>query len=339
MFVSDNAGAFQHLFVNSLRNMLSHDQAGAFILVLANSLQDDDLSDSLKNDIDAMFNAIGRNIDNNTIDITADDLAVFRALEQTGVESLTTWQMAGKDIWQILFNPMRALRPARASNEVVVSIYRPFDADKFNFNKPFLRPEILWEGVCLGKPMRVLYNKFPFAPYHLIIVPDADLQLPQYLIAEYHRLIWNLVEQQGDILPGFGIGYNSLGACASVNQLHFQSFIQAEALPVEIQHWKHNGGNVSYPMRCSAFASIEESWQQIEDFHNSNQPYNLLYRPGRCYLLPRKMQGSDGVLPRVQGAGWIEECGVFNIADKAELESVSAEELSDCLRSLSVPVL
>lgn len=339
MFIADDDVAFRQLFVDKMRSMLSPEQAGAFILVLANSMQDTELSDSLKNDIDSTFNAVGRNIDNNTIDITGDDLAVFRALTQTGVESLTTWQAAGIDAWQMVFNPMRALRPARASNEVVDVICRPFDADKFNFNKPFLRPEILWEGVCLGKPMRVLYNKFPFAPYHLIIVPDPDLQLPQYLTAEYHRLIWNLVEQQQDMLPGIGVGYNSLGACASVNQLHFQSFIQQQALPVEMQQWMHNGGSVAYPMQCIAFTSIEQSWQQIEDFHNSNQPYNLLYRPGCCYLLPRKMQGSDGVMPRVQGAGWIEECGVFNVADKAELESVSAEELSECLRSLSVSVL
>jgi hypothetical protein len=93
---------------------------------------------------------------------------------------------------------------------------------------------------------------------------------------------------------------------------------------------------MSYPMRCFAATSIDEGWRLIDEFHHSNQPFNLLYRPGRCYVLPRRAQGSSGVMPRVRGAGWIEECGVFNVADKAELESVSAEELSDCLRSLSV---
>jgi hypothetical protein len=315
--------------------MLSPDEAGAFILVLANSLQHSELRKSLQSDIGLMYRSVRSNIDRSNISITDDDLAVFRALEQTGVESLTTWQAAAKDAWQLIFNPMRALRPARASNETVDSIHRPFDAGKFNFNKQFLRPEILWEGVYMSTPLRVLYNKFPFAPYHLIIVPDAELQLPQYLTTEHHQLMWNLVKQQQDILPGFGAGFNSMGACASVNQLHFQSFIQSDALPIEMQRWTHNDGNDAYPMCCFAFTSAAASWQQIEAFHNSNQPYNLLYRPGRCYVLPRKMQGSDGALPRVQGAGWIEECGVFNVADKAELESVSAEELSDCLRSLS----
>jgi hypothetical protein len=184
--------------------------------------------------------------------------------------------------------------------------------------------------------MRVLYNKFPFAPWHLIIVPDPGLQLPQYLTEDYHRLVWDLVMQQDEMLPGFGIGYNSLGACASVNQLHFQSFIREQVLPIELSCWQHNGGTDAYPMHCVAFESIEDSWRQLEAFNHGNQPYNLLYRPDRCYILSRKMQGSHGVVERVQGAGWIEECGVFNVADRAELESVSAEELSECLRSLSV---
>jgi hypothetical protein len=339
MFIADDAVAFRRLFVSTLRNMLSPAEAGAFILVLANSLQDDELYNALSVDIASMFDQLRSNINNKTIDVTNDDRHVFQAIEQTGIGSLAAWQAAGKDAWQMMFNPMRALRPARASNEVIDSICRPFDADKFNFNKPFLRPEILWEGFYSSAPMRVLYNKFPFAPYHLIIVPDPALQLPQFLTEKYHRLMWDLMARVDKVLPGFGVGYNSLGACASVNQLHFQSFIQQQALPVESQQWMHNGGSVSYPMHCIAFASIEESWQQIESFHNSNQPYNLLYRPGCCYVLPRKMQGSDGVMARVQGAGWIEECGVFNVADKAELGSVSAEELSECLRSLSVAVL
>ncbi len=231
---------------------------------------------------------------------------------------------------------MRALRPARASVEVIDVINQPFDTDKFNFNRPFLRPEILWESDWHGRQIRVLYNKFPFAPYHLIIVPDPELQLPQYLTTEYHSMMWDLLQQQQYALPGFGAGYNSLGACASVNQLHFQSFVSTELLPIEQQQWQHNGGDDQYPLNCFAFGSAQDSWEMIDQCHISNQPYNLLCRPGRCYVLPRIPQGSETVAPRVAGAGWIELCGVFNVSDHTELETVSTAELDDCLRSLSV---
>ena len=336
MFVSDSAAAFQHLFVDTLRNMLSPDEAGAFILVLANSMQDTELRNSLRHDLYANFKAVQKSVQQAALEVTEDDLAVFKAIEAIGIDSITCWQSHDSGEWELVYNPMRALRPARASNESVDHIKQPFDDSRFNFNKSFLRPEIIWQGSWQGSQLRVLYNKFPFAPYHLIIVPDAELQLPQYLTADYHSMMWGLVEQQQLVLPGFAAGYNSLGACASVNQLHFQSFVRAELLPIELPRWKHNGGNMHYPMSCYVFSSMQDSWVLIDEYHHNNQPYNLLYRPGCCYVLPRIKQGSETVAPRVRGAGWVEQCGVFNVSDDAELESVSAEELNDCLRSLSV---
>ena len=336
MFVAPDADAFRHLFVNNLGEMLSPDQAGAFILVLANSLQHAELHNSLKPALLTSFGAVRQGIRQGGLDITADDLAVFRSIEGIGIESLSCWAQASTGDWQLVYNPMRALRPARASSRPVSNIRQPFDNSGFNFNRPFLQPEILWQGSWQGTGMRVLYNKFPFAPYHLIIVPDPDLELGQYLSEYYHAIMWELVSQQQDTLPGLGAGYNSLGACASVNQLHFQSFIRAEPLPVELHKWRHNGGDDDYPMCCHVFDTAKHSWQLIAEYHVRNQPYNLLYRSGRCYVLPRRLQGDKQVVPRVTGAGWIEECGVFNVADQADFETVTAAEIFDCLRSLSV---
>lgn len=336
MFVTPSADEFSHLFVERLREMLSPHEAGAFILVLANSLQDDHLKNLLKPDVVTMFDNIRSTIRDGEVSITDDDLAVFNALQKTGIDTLDTWQTVATGAWEVVYNPVRSLRPSRASAAVFNDIRRPFDDGGFNFNKPFLREEILWEGAWQQKQLRVLYNKFPFAPYHLIIVPDAQSRLPQYLGGEYHQLVWQLVETQQAVLPGFGVGYNSLGACASVNHLHFQSFVRSEPLPIEQPRWRHNGGSDSYPMACTVFDSIHESQALIDECHANRQPYNLLYRAGRCYVIPRIAQGTETVLSRVRGAGWIEECGVFNVSDKTELHSLTATELDKCLRSLSV---
>lgn len=337
MFVAADADAFLHLFTDTLRNMLSADEAGAFILVLANSMQDEELRNSLKHELDANFKAVQDAICRGRLDITADDLAVFEAIEAAGPDSLSCWQRHKTAEWELVYNPMRALRPVRASGEAVDGIRQPFNEAGFHFNKPFLRPEILWQDDWQGLQLRVLYNKFPFAPYHLIIVPGPVMQMPQYLTADYHGMMWKLVDQQQAVMPGFGAGYNSLGACASVNQLHFQSFVRTELLPIEQRKWEHNGGEDLYPMNCHVFDSAEHSWALIDHYHNIDQPYNLCYRADRCYVLPRRLQGSEAVLPRVRGAGWIEACGVFNVSDYPELESVSADEIRDCLRSLSAP--
>ncbi|MDH5473629.1 MAG: hypothetical protein OEY61_12300, partial [Gammaproteobacteria bacterium] len=125
---------------------------------------------------------------------------------------------------------------------------------------------------------------------------------------------------------------------ASVNQLHFQSFVNENALPIEKPLWLHNGGRHQYPMKCIKALSSNECWAMIEQFHADNQPYNLLYRKGVCYMLPRQMQGSEQVSERVHGAGWIEECGVFNVSSKDRAKNLTAEFLYTDLKSLSVDV-
>jgi len=36
-------------------------------------------------------------------------------------------------------------------------------------------------SIFLREKLRVLYNKFPFAPWHLLIMPEAEQQHPQFL--------------------------------------------------------------------------------------------------------------------------------------------------------------
>ena len=72
------------------------------------------------------------------------------------------------------------------------------------------------------------------------------------LVAVGAVLIWQLVEAQQTVLPGFAVGYNSIGACASVNQLHFQSFIRPEPLPIEQLRWRHNGGGDDHQVELAA---------------------------------------------------------------------------------------
>ncbi|MCK5002978.1 MAG: hypothetical protein KAJ92_05150 [Gammaproteobacteria bacterium] len=336
MFITPDLTKFKTLFAEKLRAMLSPDELGAFILVLANSMQDKQSQVDLKQDVLAMFVELNGKLKDGVLKGTDDDLEVFEKIKEKGIGKLSAWESIPQGEWELLFNPMRGLRPARASSEKVENIFGEFDSDKFHFNKPFLRPEILWEGEWLDVQLRVLYNKFPFAPFHLIIVPEPDIELPQFLPKQHHDLIWKLVAQQADVFTGFGIGYNSIGACASVNQLHFQSFIQEEKLPIEKSLWQHNSGQHVYPMRCIKTTSVDECWAVIEQFHADNQPYNLLYRQGCCYILPRQMQGSEVVAERVQGAGWIEECGVFNVASKNYGKNLTAEFLYSDLKSLSV---
>ncbi len=333
MFIAPDIDTFKANFIHGLKEMLSPDGLGAFILVLANSMQDKELHFALKDVLEDNFSLLS------DIDISnapEDDRVVFTALKASGIADLYQWKTYKKEPWELIYNPLRALRPARAAQQVIREIQQAFDASKFNFNKPFLRPEILWEGQYQDVAMRVLYNKFPFAPWHLLIVPDAEKEQPQFLTQATHDMMMQLAGEQASIFTGFGLAFNSLGAYASINQLHFQGFIKDEPLPIESSHWKHNGGEADYPLDCYRCNSSEEAWQLIDSYHQKNQAYNLLYRSNYCYVLPRKLQGSVVLAEWAQGTAWYELCGVFTLSNEVDIDVLSAGDIEKTLQQLRV---
>jgi hypothetical protein len=321
MFIAPNLSAFKTQFATGLNTMLNPEGLGAFILVLANSMQDTFLREMLRDDLNKTFAQLHTAQPN----APKDDLDVVIALTAIGIHAFSDWQHHILAPWEVVINPLRSLRPARVSSEPFTTLHQPFDNSRFHFNKPFLRPEILWEDTWQGTPLRVMYNKFPFAPWHLLVVPEPDLTLPQYMTAAHHALIMHLVAEQATILPGLGMAFNSVGAYASINQLHFQGFVREQPFPVESPHWQHNGGNAAYPLECWRTTSVQEAWQLIDNLHRANQPYNVLYRADACYILPRKGQGTVALPAWAQGIGWHELCGVFTLADTQMLATFREE--------------
>ncbi|MDD5393739.1 MAG: hypothetical protein PHE17_12035 [Thiothrix sp.] len=330
MFIAADIDAFKADFAAGLENMLTPTGLGAFILVLANSMQDRELFARLSAPLSQTFAQLREN----NPDGPEDDRNVFAALLASGIDALDCWEHCPQEPWERVLNPLRSLRPARVSSDVFREIQQPFDPSKFHFNKPFLRPEILWEGAWSGGQLRVLYNKFPFAPWHLLVVPEPQQCLQQFLTREHHVRMLALVAEQSHSLPGLGMAFNSLGAYASVNQLHFQGFMRETPLPLELPRWQHNGGLEAYPLDCLRTASAQKSWQMIEALHAANQPYNLLYRADACYIVPRQGQGLVALPAWAQGMAWHEICGVFTLPDLAALEGIGAVEIAAQLARL-----
>jgi hypothetical protein len=57
MFIAEDLDQYKQLFVTKLKDMLSDDELGAFILVLANSCQDAFLKSELDADLKSTFAA------------------------------------------------------------------------------------------------------------------------------------------------------------------------------------------------------------------------------------------------------------------------------------------
>lgn len=336
--------SFHAVFVSGLERMLdAHDGLGVFILVLANAGFDPLIQERLQAALRRRFEDLsevqrdllraGRRLPD-----APDDVDVFLRLMALGLEDLPPTRFRQVGPWQLQYNLLRALRPPRMANVVVESLRKPFDADSFHFNKPFLQKEILWEGALLGRPVRLLYNKFPFAPLHGLLVIEPYAERPQLLGEGEHRLVWNLCEQAGQDLPGLGVGYNSYGAYASVNHQHFQMFVleAGQRFPVEAPEWRHNGGDRPYPVACSCHTDIGQAWEGLEGLHAADQAYNLLYRPGRLYVMPRRFQGSYRHAGWTGGFAWSELSGSITTFNGDDFQALNATTIEAEMAKLAL---
>ena len=330
MFIAKDFLQFKKLFVEKLKSMLSDEELGAFILVLANSLQDDYLKKELHVDLKNNFNALKEKYLAGALEATSDDIEVFEKLLGMDVDDLPVWQSRMEGEWSVVFNIMRQLRPARASSQVLDSIVQKFDRDKFHFNKPFLKPEILWEGEYDTRNVRVLYNKFPFSDYHLLIVVSPELNRAQVLDEEMHHFIYSLVQNESDALPGLGVGSNSLAAGASVNHLHFQGFIRDQDFAIEVMD------EDGFPLNVSHCTSSESSWEKIALLMQEDIAFNCLYLKGKCYVVPRLYQGRVNLPEWLDGAGWIDVAGVMTVSDEKTFFDLGETPINQALSLLNI---
>ncbi|CAL8359670.1 unnamed protein product [Lota lota] len=145
----------------------------------------------------------------------------------------------------------------RRKPQEIQSIKQPYNANQFNFNK-VCSEEVLFEmtrdemtrdempaersaaspggsGPELQRVM-VLVNVSPLEFGHCLFVPEPSRCLPQALTLSAIQTGIESVLLSSD--PGFRVGFNSLGAFASVNHLHLHGYylkreLLLETVPVE----------------------------------------------------------------------------------------------------------
>jgi len=269
------------------------------------------------------------------LDAPEDDLMVFLKLMALdfGPDEFEQLQVSPRrqlGPWEVQFNPLRALRPARMSEARMEGLLRPFDASGFHFNKPFLAKEVLWRGELAGKPARLLYNKFPFAPLHGLLAPEPELQRPQFLSPELHGWAWQVAQQAGAAIPGFGLAYNSLGAYASVNHLHFQTFVREQPLPVQ------SIDLARYPLPVQRFSDMHSAWFQLDELHQQGTPYNLIYDVEGLSVIARARQGEVPLQPWSPGFAWSEMAGAFSVSSREDYDGLSETVIEQALAALRV---
>mmetsp|Transcript_21069 Transcript_21069/g.66770 ORF Transcript_21069/g.66770 Transcript_21069/m.66770 type:complete len:473 (+) Transcript_21069:339-1757(+) len=136
----------------------------------------------------------------------------------------------------------------RATEFRIDQVIQDFDDSKFNFTKAStvevlfdFRPTKHKSSVGYAEaegtgasPHLVLINVSPIEYGHILLVPNVNDKLPQALTPNTMLLALNMAAEAAN--PYFRVGFNSLGAYATINHLHFQAYYLASPFPVERAH-------------------------------------------------------------------------------------------------------
>ncbi|KAM7492728.1 hypothetical protein LguiA_035649 [Lonicera macranthoides] len=200
----------------------------------------------------------------------------------------------------------------------VDKVLQPFDGRKFNFTKVG-QEEVLFQFEASedgdiqffpnapidveNSPSVVAINVSPIEYGHVLLIPRVLECLPQRIDRESFLLALYMAVEAGS--PYFRVGYNSLGAFATINHLHFQAYYLAVSFPIEKAPTGKtttldDGINVSellnYPVRGLVFegsSTLEDLSNAVSDacicLQENNIPYNVLISDSgrRIFLLPQ----------------------------------------------------
>ncbi|KVI10393.1 hypothetical protein Ccrd_011199 [Cynara cardunculus var. scolymus] len=241
----------------------------------------------------------------------------------------------------------------------VDKVLQPFDENKFNFTKVG-QEEVLFQfeasednevsfhpnaSVDLGKsPSVVAINVSPIEYGHVLLIPRILERLPQRI--DHESLLLALYMAREAASPHFRLGYNSLGAFATINHLHFQAYYLAVPFPIEKAPTRKisefNGGVLiseifNYPVKGLVFEggnSLEDLSNVVADscicLQNNNIPYN-------CYAEKQALgEVSPEVLDtQVNPAVW-EISGHMVLKRKEDYEWASEEKAWRLLAEVSL---
>ncbi|KAL4005955.1 hypothetical protein ACER0C_005668 [Sarotherodon galilaeus] len=306
----------------------------------------------------------------------ADRMA--RGIFRYHLGDLKTRVLLGSHGYVAQLNIQRGIQ--RRKPQEILSIKQEFSAKQFNFNK-IKHDEIIFEMIKDKKgcthltnnaecpqpqKMVVLVNVSPLEFGHCLFVPDPAHCLPQILTKFAIHVGIEAVLLSSD--PSFRVGFNSLGAFASVNHLHLHGYYLDHPLKIESKPVKplcpEKGFYriLDFPAGFLFYAESEEVEKvaqticEVTDFLvNDNIAHNLFLTRGSPPCV--QTQGEKdlcsrkgvriAVWPRISCFGAKEE-DAFNVAlcelaghlpfkNKKDFERMTEEDVVDVIQSYLLP--
>lgn len=261
--------------------------------------------------------------------------------------------------FQLQYNFIRGYRPKGAARMVDVPLNKPLDPEDFNFTKPVLQSEKFYSMKIDDIKFDFFFNKYPFAPYHFILVPNKEELHNQYLDPKNDGRIMRAVSKiinNGSFGDSIRLGYNSYGAHASRNHLHWQGFFVGDGweppfeevirtMPLEsdkIIEGHHLQNSLWIPNSERADESLEAHIQEVNERYQRGEDirFNLYYSPQGIAFFPRRSQGNPTYFELLQnspfttGYAFFEMLGEIICPDKTVFDSYSKKKDEKAIRTL-----
>ncbi|KAI9100241.1 hypothetical protein K1719_024459 [Acacia pycnantha] len=301
-----------------------------------------------------------------------------RGLFRHDVTTNETKSIPGKHGFIVQLNEERLLKK-RPTEFRLDQVLQPFDDNKFNFtkvgqeealflfeqssdHKSHFVPNAPVEKISTS-PNTVAINVSPLEYGHVLLIPRILDSLPQRIDHDSFLLAVHMAKEAAD--PYFRVGYNSLGAFATINHLHFQAYYLAAPLPTEKvptqrisvdEELLSRGICVSqllnYPVRGLVF-EVGNSIRDLSDavacrlvfLQNNNIPFNVLISDCgkriflffQCYAERRVLgQVSQEIVDaQVNPAVW-EISGHFVLKRREDFEAASEAYVCSLLSDVSL---
>lgn len=139
--------------------------------------------------------------------------------------------------------------------------------------------------------IRMIINKSPLTKYHTVVCPDVKRNLVQRVTSSSLRFCINFLRNVDD--PNMRMGYNSPGALASVNHLHFHLLNMPQELYIDNVDLQELAGDYAFRLRkdspteaiCFVFRAKDNEEQVLEKTNtihtltewlcDNNLPHNI----------------------------------------------------------------
>ncbi|CAM8954551.1 unnamed protein product [Rhodiola kirilowii] len=296
-----------------------------------------------------------------------------RGLFRYDVTACETKVIPGKSGFIAQLNEGRHLKK-RPTEFRVDQVLQPFDATKFNFTK-IGQEEVLFQldesedgdaqffpnaPIEIDKcPNVITINVSPIEYGHVLLIPRIFECLPQRMDHQSCLLAIRVAMEAAN--PYFRLGYNSLGAFATINHLHFQAYYLAVPFPIEKASTEKlmiidDGVKIlellEYPVRGLVFENgktVQDLSKAVSDscicLQEKNIPYNLLISDSgkrifvfpQCYAEKQALGevSSELLDTQVNPAVW-EISGHMVLKRKKDFDQASEENASKLLAEVSL---